>query len=197
MRWFRRLRSRRVFRRAQKAARRGAFVRAVSGFRRAQRLDPRFAYPAVHEALALTELGRAEEALAATRRAVALAPRNAAVRVFAGRVHYDTDDFTGARTHFETALELNPENDLANGYLVLTRWADGDAEAWRELRPHELPDSNPFLVRWLERVEIELRPQLTSGATQAERAPGRAYGRLPFRTPAPRRFSPARSGGRP
>ena len=195
MRWLRRLRARRVFRRAQRAARRGAFARAVSGFRRAQRLDPRFAYPAVHEALALTELGRVDEALAAARRAVALAPRNAAVRIFAGRVHYDADDLAAARAHFETALELNPENDLARGYCVLTRWTAGEAEAWRELAPAEMPDSNAFLVRWLERVEVELRPGLR-GATPADRPAGRNYGRGPCRVPAPRRFSPVRAEGR-
>ena len=178
-------RVRRLFRRGLKHAALGAFDKAVAAFNKARRRDPRCPFYPMHLALALCELGRCGEALDAAALAVELAPGSAAIHIFAGRVLYDARDFDGARARFDAALRLSPENDLARGYRVLADWADGDPNAWRRIEPDQLPDSTPFLVRWLQQIEMAMRPEMTAPGPPRRDTPqpGRARERAkPVRT---------------
>lgn len=171
MGWLQRRRGARLFRQAQRLAGSGRLSEAIVRFREAVALDPGDAFRHIHLALALAEEGQSEEALAEARRGVALAPAMPGILLFAGRVHYEAGDFDGARHAFDATLAANPENDLARAYGVLTDWAAGNAEAWRQLAPEDLPDSNPFLVRWLEQIEREMAPMPSSGIGPERRRP--------------------------
>jgi len=189
MSWLLRRKTGRISRAAQNMVRAGHAEGAVKRFQRALELDPDNAFLHVHLALAQVETGEDDAARASAQRALDLAPDRAGVRLLAGRVYYEVDDFAAAREAFDAVLVANPDNDLAHAYRVLTDWAAGDTEAWQRLTPQDLPDSNPFLVRWLERVEAELRPAPHVDAAPVLRKP-------PFRPHVrPRRTVPPETPG--
>ena len=190
MSWLRTRRVARIHRRSQKLAMAGDPAGAIAGFRRALGIDPDDAVSHIHLALALAEIGELEEAQSEARRAVALDPGESAVHLFAGRVHYDAGDFDAAAQAFDVVLAANPRNDLAHAYRILTDWASGDDSAPGRIHPEDLPDSTPFLVRWLERTEQVLRSTPDRPAPPKRRKPR-------FR-PDQRRvvgFRPGRRGG--
>lgn len=163
-----RLKNLKQLRRAQMVASSGDSDGAVAAFEAMLRDDPADVVARAHLALVLADKGDYAAAAPEARRAASDAPDRPAVRLMAGRVFYDSGDYGAAATEFDAVLSASPENDLAQGYRVLTDWAAGDAEAWRRLRPEALPDSAPFLVRWLERVEMTARPLLAKAVSEAE-----------------------------
>jgi len=172
MGWLRKRRISQLSRMAQKLLDSGNPDAAVRLFRQALALDPADPLSHVHLALALVEAGELDEARAAARSGIELAPRSPAVRLFAGRAFYDAADFPAARDAFGAALALSPRNDLAFAWRVLAEWAAGDSEAWRRLDPRDLPDSTPFLVRWLEQVERQLHsPAAATAEPPLRRSP--------------------------
>ena len=111
----------------------------------------------LHLALCLSAAGRYDEARSHIERALELRGDSAAFQLFAGRVCFDAQNYPAARSALRRAIELNSENDLAAGYLALTDWADGDAEAAARLAPDCLPDSTPFFARLLMLIEADMR----------------------------------------
>jgi tetratricopeptide (TPR) repeat protein len=177
---------------AQALAAAGDLDAAADRFSAAIALAPDDPFLRVHLALTLACAGRAEEARVHARRAADLAPGRPGVRLIEGRAHYEIGDFEAAARAFDAALVLNPANDLARAWRVLTDWAAGDAEAWRRLPAEALPESNPFLVRWLEKVEEAMRQTASSAApTPRRRAPAFRPGRS-----CPVGFRPWLRGGR-
>ena len=192
MMWFANRRTGRLSRTAQSMAAAGDVPGAIERLRDAVALDPENPFLHVHLALALAQGGAFDEAQDEARRAADLARRKPSVQLLAGRVHYEAGDLVSARRAFDAVLEDDPENDLAYGYRVLVDWASGDREAWQRLSVEDLPDSNPFLVRWLELVEADLL-ESPGPATRPLRG-------TPAFVPGRRRrtaFRPAAEGGRP
>lgn len=163
-----RLKRLKQLRRAQMLGASGDGDGALAAFRALLRDDPGDAVARAHLALALADRGDFAAAVEEARRAAADAPERPSVRLMAGRVFYDAGDYDAAAAEFDAVLSASPDNDLAQGYRVLAGWAAGDAEGWRKIRPDNLPDSAAFLVRWLERVEMEARPLLADAASKAE-----------------------------
>ncbi|HRU04279.1 MAG TPA: tetratricopeptide repeat protein [Candidatus Brocadiia bacterium] len=167
MNFVRRIETLRWFRQGQKKARQGDLTGAVSRFRQVLQARPGHPFARVHLALALVAAGEVEEARRLASEAAARATGRPGVRLLAGRVFYDAGDLDRAREMFQSVLRDNPANDLAAGYDLLAQWAAGDREAWRQLTPNALPDSTPFLARWLEMVELELRREKWDAQRQA------------------------------
>jgi len=100
-----------------------------------------------------------EEAVEAGARAAALAPDDAVVHLFRGRILYDAGRFDEAEESFHAALKLGPHNELAQAYLPLCRWASGkDRAALASLDLNDIPESPSFLARLLAAMEREFSP---------------------------------------
>jgi len=169
--WLRRRRVAKMRRRAQRRAARGDHEGAVLRYRRALRLAPEDPITHIHLACALVETGQASAARITARRAVELADGEPAVHLFAGRVFYDLGDYGAARQVLEKAARLSPANDLIRAYRILTYWTSGNPSAWRRLAAQDLPDSTPFLVRWLAQLETVVRSRQEPQSVPTRPAP--------------------------
>ena len=130
---------------------------AIETLSRAVTEVPDHAFGQLHLAMALTAEGRLDEAKAALDEALNLRPNEPAFRLFAGKVHFDAEKYRDAANEFRRALELNPDNVLAKGYVALAEWANGRDALDVALDPDNLADSTPFLARVLMLIEQEMK----------------------------------------
>jgi tetratricopeptide (TPR) repeat protein len=135
----------------------GHRAEAIEALSRAVKDVPEHAFGQLHLAMALTAEGRFDEAKAALDEALNLRPNEPAFHLFAGEVHFDAGDYRDAANEFRRALELNPNNILAKGYVALAEWANGRDAPDISLDPGDLPDSTPFLARLLMLIEREMK----------------------------------------
>jgi tetratricopeptide (TPR) repeat protein len=106
---------------------RGQHEKAVTEFREAIRLDPRYPAPRILLGASLFALGRTSEARTQLDRAVKLAPREPLARLQLARVEEGTGDWVGAVEQFRALREMKPDEaeyvyGLGNAYLRLSGW---------------------------------------------------------------------------
>ncbi len=123
---------------------------AAADFRRATALAPSLAEAQTDLAYALWRQGHLDDALAASRAALQLDPRDAAAHRYAGRLVLLKDgNREEAIAHLEKAAQLNPEETDAHFDLLMAYRAAGDAaSAWSQLRllQTEFPEDDPRLL---------------------------------------------------
>lgn len=147
-------RSDRAFARGQKLLRAGDPIRAVEELRAAASLNPGNRHIGLHLALALAEQSHLREALAELARVIELRPSDSVPHLFRGRVLYDAGRLQEAADAFRRSIELDPENDLARGYLLLSEMAQGDlASGLRQLTRAPIPGNSGFQARLLLLLE--------------------------------------------
>lgn len=136
-------RTERLLSRAQRALRRHDFAAAEALLDAAIGTDA--AYPPLHvyRALALAEQERGAEAEQALDIATALAPASFVPPLHRGIVRLDAGDAGAAIPAFERAVRLAPGNPVPVGYLQLSRWPQGHADALAPLATtvRDLPES--------------------------------------------------------
>jgi len=113
----------------QKLAYAGRFEEAIARYDEAANLIPRDLRIQIHRALALSAMGRREEAIAALRRATIAEPSAFVYPLFEGIIWYDAGLLTEARRAFTRASSLDPTNELAKAYLALIDMASGSLES--------------------------------------------------------------------
>jgi tetratricopeptide (TPR) repeat protein len=106
---------------------RGQHEKAVTEFREAIRLDPRYPAPRILLGASLFALGRTSEARTQLDRAVRLAPREPLARLQLARVEEGTGDWVGAVEQYRALREMKPDEaeyvyGLGNAYLRLSGW---------------------------------------------------------------------------
>lgn len=106
---------------------RGQHPKAVTEFREAIRLDPRYSAPQILLGASLLALGRLSEARAHLERAVELAPREPLARLQLAKVCERGDDWVGSVEQYRALREIKPEEPeyvygLGNAYLRLSEW---------------------------------------------------------------------------
>ncbi len=170
-------------------------VAAVSLYRRAVELDPRYAPARVRLAAALEKVGLAAEADTHYAEAARLEPDNAVAHLGLGRLALARGEVDGAVGHLERAYGLSPETQAIVATLARARHRAGDrdgarrlAQAARSLPPmihHRDPrraevdvlavDSESFLRRSKTYRETgQLQPSLAELLRLLELAPGNA-----------------------
>ena len=130
---------------------------AVARLRELLEPHPNHGFGQLHLAVTLADMGRQDEACIHAEKALELADARPAFFLFAGRVFLDAENYGAARNAFEQALELSPDNDLAQAYRIVVEWAGGNAEAAYKLDPESLPESNAFLARVLFLIEMKMQ----------------------------------------
>ena len=146
-----------LVRKGVRIAARGKLTDAMLCLEEAVSCAPDHPFGHLHLSLAMAREGRVDEARTHLDRALELQPKNAAFRLFSGRIHFDVGDYRAAAREFARGMEINPENDLLSAYKVLNDWAAGDGDAPKRFAPDNLPDSTAFLARLLMLVEVELK----------------------------------------
>src|SRR5712692_548111 len=120
---------------------------ADRGVRQALGLAPVYAHAHHWRSHCLTALGRVEESLAESRRAIELEPLDLVMSAHLGWHYYFAHDFERAVAQLERALEMDPGNASTLHYLGLTYEATGrfdQALATLERAARLLPDSSVF-----------------------------------------------------
>lgn len=123
----------RAFTRGQRQMRRWEFNEAVATFDQAIARDPAYAHVHMYKGLALAELGRFQEALAATGQATQLLPAHFVFPLSAGCVCLDEGQPGEACSWFLRAAALAPENSLVSAYVDLATFVCGDRRALHRL----------------------------------------------------------------
>lgn len=119
----------RLFAYGQQLARQERFEEALSVYDRALTARPDTPGILLHKALALAELGRQDEAVAAMHQAMALQPANPVLPMFLGQIRFDQGDHEATRTYSQRALELSPSNMHAYTLLALADLSQGHIAA--------------------------------------------------------------------
>jgi Flp pilus assembly protein TadD len=143
---------------------------AAQFFRRATEWDPGSAPPHHELAVALSQLGRAEEAVAALRAALKLAPNEAEYHYKLGLALNETGDTAGTLAALEQAVKLDPAHatawyNLGLGYSALNRPGDALGALQRAIA------AEPTAARFhYARATVLLRLNRRDEARQALRA---------------------------
>ena len=123
---------------------------AVRDFRRASALAPSLSTPQTDLAYALWMKGDINGALAASRAALALDPKDASAHRYTGRLLLLRGGDRGeAIEHLERAAQMNPAETDAHFDLLLAYRSNGDAaNAWAQLRllQTEFPGDEPRVL---------------------------------------------------
>ena len=94
---------------------------------------PTFSEIYLHKALALSDCGKYDDAVATMVKAIQSNPTNPVYHMFRGRLHYDGRRFDKALKAFEKSLLMNPENSLTLSYKGLILLATGNYEDGYEI----------------------------------------------------------------
>jgi tetratricopeptide (TPR) repeat protein len=111
------------------------YAEAVQGYARLTELFPGKAAHWTNYATALRLAGRADQAVAAGSKAVALAPEEAVHYVMLGQAQLQNGDYDGAQTSLLKACELDPSSPEAHIHAANALAAVRDTQAYALLRP--------------------------------------------------------------
>lgn len=120
------MRAARLFTQAQRLTAQDQLDEALAAFDRILEARSPTAGIYLHQALALSEAARLEEAMQAMHQAIALEPHNAVLPMFLGQILFDHTHYSEARTWCENALALNPQQLRATALCGLIDLATGD-----------------------------------------------------------------------
>jgi tetratricopeptide (TPR) repeat protein len=140
--------------RAEASLRTGRTDEAIALYRRAERLDPAYAFAPLDLGKALSASGDRAGAEAAIRRAIQLDPGLSEARYDLGVLLYESGRLEEAAAAFADAARLDPWSaDAANnllGTLLRLDRAPEALEAWRAMRSRGLPVDPPLESRLRE-----------------------------------------------
>jgi len=126
---------------------------AEQGFKRALELDPNSLEYCQCYADLLAGVGRFPEAIAILERGITLNPLSSAIQAAMGRVLVWQKNYDAAIPHLQKALEIDPENAIANLFLGEAYEVKGDfpkalaaTERYLRLRGVD-PDNSPLVGR--------------------------------------------------
>jgi tetratricopeptide (TPR) repeat protein len=140
----------------------GRYQEAVTEYRRAIELDPKYATP--HNGLGNVygDLGRHEEAIAAYQRAIELDPKYTYPHNGLGNVYADLGRYEEAIAAYQQAIELDPQyatphNSLGSVYYTLGRHQEAVAECQRalELDPKLAPAYFNWALAEIQRNNVD------------------------------------------
>ncbi len=101
---------------------------AITEFRKAIELDPRYALPHYNLGVALREQGKTEEAIAEYRKAIELDPRDASPHYNLGNALHGQHKTEEAIAEYRKAIELDPRLALAHNNLGIALSSQGKTE---------------------------------------------------------------------
>lgn len=116
----------------------------------------------MYKGLALAELGRYQDAIAALDQATRILPDNFVFPMYLGCIHLDEGQAEAAAEAFGRAAALAPTNHLVASYKLLADYVKGDKQALECLVPNLVQAPDGFKARlllasadWTERVSRE------------------------------------------
>ncbi len=109
-------------------------------FEQALALRPQMAGLHLHYALALSEVDRLDDAVAAMHKAMEGDPQNAVLPMFLGQILFDHADYPGAQSWCEQSLTLNPQQLRSRALMALIDLAQGRvAQGYEQLQQTQSP----------------------------------------------------------
>jgi very-short-patch-repair endonuclease len=121
----------------------------------------------MYKGLALAELGRFQDAVAAMDRAAQLLPTNFVFPLYLGCVRLDEGQAAAASQAFARAAALAPTNPLISSYRFLADFVSGDKQALHKLAPTLTQTPDGFKARLLLSLPDWTQPEASEQASSA------------------------------
>ncbi len=134
------MRASRYFAQGQKLTADDQLDEALMAFEQALALQPKIPGAHLHYALALSDAGRLDDAVAAMHHAMEIEPLNAVLPMFLGQILFDHEDYSKAQSWCAQSLALNPQQLRSRAYMALIDLAQGRvAQGYTQLQQTQSP----------------------------------------------------------